>query len=299
MLHIFLQILAILGIILLCILGLLLFLLVLILFVPIRYKAIGEKNETIQEIHVNVSYLLHILSIHYDLSGKQSVLTTKIFGIRLKSGKRKKGKEKGKKEEAAKQKSEKEDTDPEVKEEFMEKMEDTKPLSEDSSSISSKNNQPLSKSLKEETKEEGAKEEGPKKKRYTIGNFCDKIKDIRENFEYYRDLLTDEENKKLYGRLWEKAIKILISIRPRKMKAHLHIGTGSPDTTGYLLALYGILFTKFGNNVVLDADFENKVLEGDFFLKGRIIIFSLLKYALPILFDKQFKDFKKKLKREE
>ena len=90
MLHVLLQILAILGIILLCILGLLILVLLLILFVPIRYKAMGKKDAENQEIHVKVSYLLHILSVCYDLYGKESDLRIKIFGIRLKSGKKKK-----------------------------------------------------------------------------------------------------------------------------------------------------------------------------------------------------------------
>lgn len=297
MLHVLLQILAILGIILLCILGLLILVLLLILFVPIRYKAMGKKDAENQEIHVKVSYLLHILSVSYDLNGKESDLRIKIFGIRLKSGNKKKIKEEAgqKTEETEKEES----TELMVAQEAPLTAED-RPVESKQKDKDTKEIENLGEVKKAEKKSLSEKmEEFRERILYTIRNFCDKIKDIVANITYYKDFLTDTNNKKLYGRLWGRFLKILKSILPRKINANLHIGTGSPDTTGYLCALYGIFISKFGNNVILDADFENKVLEGDFFLKGRIMVFTLLRHALPILFDKQLREFKKGLKREE
>lgn len=294
MLHVLLQILAILGIILLCILGLLILLLLLILFVPIRYKAMGKKDAENQEIHVKFSYLLHILSVCYDLYGKESDLRIKIFGIRLKSGKKKKIK-KVVAEEAIKE----EPTDLVAAQDTPLTTEDD-PVESEQKDKDTKEEENLVEARKAEKKSLSEKmEEFREKILYTIRNFCDKIKDIVANITYYKDFLTDTNNKKLYGRLWGRFLKILKSILPRRIKANLHIGTGSPDTTGYLCALYGIFISKFGNNVILDADFENKVLEGDFLLKGRVMVFTLLRHALPILFDKQLREFKKGLKREE
>ncbi|MGN0385824.1 MAG: hypothetical protein ACI4EX_08060 [Lachnospiraceae bacterium] len=297
MLHVLLQILAILGIILLCILELLILLLLLILFVPIRYKAMGKKDAENQEIHVKVSYLLHILSVCYDLYGKESDLRIKIFGIRLKSGKKKKIKEElG---EETEETITEEPTDLVAAQDTPLTTEDG-PVESEQKDKDTKEKENLGEAKKAEKKSLSEKmEEFREKILYTIRNFCDKIKDIVANITYYKDFLTDTNNKKLYGRLWSRFLKILKSILPRRIKANLHIGTGSPDTTGYLCALYGIFISKFGNNVILDADFENKVLEGDFFLKGRVMVFTLLRHALPILFDKQLREFKKGLKREE
>ena len=148
-----------------------------------------------------------------------------------------------------------------------------------------------------ETKQ--AKQRKIKKKRLTIKEICDKINDVKENIVYYKDVLTSSVNKKLYARLWNKFIIILKSILPKKLKAHFKIGTGSPDTTGYMCALYGIFISKYGNNVILEADFENKVLEGDFDLKGKIRIFTIVRHGLPLLFDSQLKKFIKEMKRED
>ena len=90
MLHILLQILFIIGVVLLCILGLVLVLLLLVLFVPIRYRANGIKNEETTKIQVRVSYLLHILSVHFDFIDKSSELKIKIFGMQINKRKSKK-----------------------------------------------------------------------------------------------------------------------------------------------------------------------------------------------------------------
>ncbi len=144
-----------------------------------------------------------------------------------------------------------------------------------------------------------------KKILYTIKTFCDKIKHIKDtikgiadNIAYYKKVITQTENKKLYGRVKDRIFKVLKSIRPRVLKASLHIGTGSPDTTGYLCALYGMLLPILGNNVILDADFEEAVWEGTFFLKGRITVFTLLRHAAGLLLDKQLRILIKQLKKE-
>lgn len=88
------------------------------------------------------------------------------------------------------------------------------------------------------------------------------------------------------------------SIRPRKLVANLHIGTGSPDTTGYLVAVYGMLLPVLGNHITMEADFENAVWEGDVFAKGRITIFTIVLQACRVYFDKQLRIFIKEIKRE-
>ena len=103
----------------------------------------------------------------------------------------------------------------------------------------------------------------------------------------------------MYDRLLMRIRKILKSICPRKLRARILVGTGSPDTTGYLCALYGLLLPKFGRQLDFTADFENKVFEGDFWLKGGIMLYPLLLQAGKIYFDKQLRIFLKELKREE
>lgn len=84
-LHILLTILKWIGIVILCVLGLVLLLILMVLFVPVRYRLRGDMHE---ELHVrgSISWLLHILhaSLRYD--GNKPVIKLRLFGISLSLG---------------------------------------------------------------------------------------------------------------------------------------------------------------------------------------------------------------------
>ena len=134
---------------------------------------------------------------------------------------------------------------------------------------------------------------------YTITLLCDRIVKIRDHISYYIEVFGEEETKKAFLLCKEELKRIWRNIRSTKCKAELMIGTGEPDTTGYILAMHGILYPIIGNDIVIEPDFENQVLEGKFFLKGRITIFVLLHAVIKIYFDKNLRYFLKRFKREE
>ncbi|MBD5536948.1 MAG: hypothetical protein HDQ99_15095 [Lachnospiraceae bacterium] len=321
MLHVILQILAIIGIVLLCILGLLILLVLLVLFVPIRYRAEGSKSGEDIRLKVRVSYLLRLITVRFEYPKPGSVIA-RLFGIKV-FDTVKKPKEDGDKKnkktenacdshgetvqetEAALVKTEEVDgtgaTDAE--ETKAEKAQTDETVMTENTAAEKEEE---SHEAEEEVKEKLSFRDKIKKIIYTIQKFCDKIKHIKdtikeiaENISYYKNVITQTENEKLYGRVKDRIFKVLKSIRPRVLRASLHVGTGSPDTTGYLCALYGMLLPVLGNNVILDADFEEAVWEGEFFLKGRITVFTLLRHAVGLLLDKQLRVFVKQLKREE
>ena len=92
---------------------------------------------------------------------------------------------------------------------------------------------------------------------------------------------------------------MLKSIRPRKLTADLLVGTGSPDSTGYVMAVAGMLYPVFGKSVNITPDFENTIFEGRIFLKGKITVFVILLQALKIFMDKELRRLLKRLKRED
>lgn len=330
MLHIILQILAVIGIVILCILGLFLVLLLLVLFVPIRYRVKGFKDSEDYDLRVKVSYLLHILTLRYELP-KPGELVVKLFGIRIfpKNKVEKNTAEaqtvkteaenensdntetKTETETEAKAKTEAED-EPDIVEQIAEGREDF-PNSE------AQNRDGFAEQTQanagEIFTEQTDTEDEPKlsflrhpilwiRKRiekfvYTIRSICDKIKNITEMVTYYKEVVTAKENTAFYKRTKKQVFQLLKSIRPRKLRADLRIGTGSPDTTGYLCAVYGMLLPLLGKHVNITADFEEAVLEGEFYAKGRITVFTVLYHAVRVAFDKQLKILIKELKREE
>lgn len=299
--HIILQIFAVLGIVILCILGLLLLAVVLLLFVPVRYRAEGSKTDQEAALRVKASWLFHLVTFRYVLHGeKRSSL--RILGIPI-SVLGKKNTDAGK-------------TDAETKETSLETPSER--MTEDIPKEQAEEN-----TVKESTEPEAKEQEDaappdknqPEEKKglfdrlkgkiekciYTIRSACDKIKNIVKNISYYKEVLTAEENRRLYERLLVRLKKVLKSIFPRRLRVQLLAGTGAPDTTGYLCALYGMLLPFCGKKrkIRFEADFEKKRIEGSFFLKGRLILFPLAVQACGIFFDRQLRTFLKQLKQEE
>ena len=309
MLHVILQILAIIGIILLCILGLFILLILLVLFVPVRYRAEGNKSGKDIWMKGKATYLLRLLTVTYEYPKPGSVIV-RIFGLKVVDTAKKpeeKGNGKGKKKKTKRKNKAEAYADAAIDTEVDSGQEANPAAKEKALSGQQTGTETEDTAFKEEKaeKEKLTFRDKIKKILYTIKTFCDKIKHIKDtikgiadNIAYYKEVITQTENKKLYGRVMDRILKVLKSIRPRVLKASLHIGTGSPDTTGYLCALYGILLPVLGNDVILDADFEETVYEGTFFLKGRITVFTLLRHAAGLLLDKQLRILIKQLKKE-
>lgn len=130
-------------------------------------------------------------------------------------------------------------------------------------------------------------------------SICDKIKSIVQNINYYIEILKEEETIALIGRCKERFFKVLKSICPRKLTADLTVGTGSPDTTGYIMAVAGMLYPTFGKSLNIVPDFDNTIFEGRIFLKGKVTIFVLFVQALKLYMDKELRSLLKRLKKED
>ena len=76
-------------------------------------------------------------------------------------------------------------------------------------------------------------------------------------------------------------------------------GTGDPSSTGQLLSVYGMLYPFIGNHVFLQTDFENQIVEGDLYIKGKIKIWVFLWAAFKLFIDKDLRRVLKLLKKEE
>ena len=318
MLHVILQILSVIGIVLLSLLGVLLLLILLVLFVPVRYKLKGHKEGDGLWLQVRVTYLLHLLSARLDYPDPGS-LTVKVCGIKFFDS-------------SADKKPEKKETAKEpVPDEGEKEPEPAKPAKKLAPGEGEKEPEPTE-TAKEQAPDEGQKEPEPaeipkepeapekhyrktlkerireifEKIKYTILSVYDKIKnglqkaeELKATVVYYKNALEAPQNRRFFKRVKKRVFRILKSIRPKVLKADLHIGTGSPDTTGYLCAVYGMLSPFLGNNVNLAADFENTVWEGRVDIKGNIVIFTVLWHVLCVVLDKQLRTFVKEMKREE
>lgn len=311
MLDIVLQILTIIGIVLLAALGIVLLVLALVLFFPISYKIKGNKSSDALTAAIKANWLFGLLRARY-LYPEPGKVIVKLLWLTLydsgkapdeedSSGKKKKTKDASKDKNKTASASEKECASPE----------DTAGSLTDNANTSAPDTSAPDTSATETEvtvdddvlTEEAPDTESDKEKKglknkltskyekikYTILKIYDKIKHILDNIAFYAELFKDEQTQGLLKHAGRRLKKIWKNIHPRKLKADIVFGTGSPDSTGYAMGAYGILSPLFGRHVNITPDFEEVVFKGDFYAAGHITIFQVILHAVMVLLDKRLK----------
>lgn len=286
---IILKILKIIGIILLIVLGILLVALLLVLFVPVRYKMTVKRetgDETFVTAHIKVTWLMHILNIAFSYP-EAAYWHVRVFCFTIFRSDRPK-----------------EETNSQAQAEDV-------PLSAEASKTEQKKEPTEKREEKSKTEETSDMEEIPKVRiffkkfieilkniKYTIIRICDKIKHIVKNVKYYLNILQSETFHRAFSACKTQVIALWKCIKPRKLDGNLIVGTNDPATTGQIMAIYGILYPLIGNNITVTPDFEQEIVEGNLLVKGRITVFTLIRIAWIIYFNKDIRRIVKLFKRE-
>jgi len=289
MLAILLKILSVLGIILLVLLGIMLFLLLLVLFFPIVYRIYVEKNEQVILVNGRVGWLFGLIRAKIKYPEPGNIVVKCLWFTLYDSGKNIPPQNASN----TKQNSSTEVPESTAQESSVEPTQeldaDTHNVEEDTKTSDSEYVEQPPKTFKEKLY---AKYE---KIKYTIKKIYDKIKHILENISFYKELLQDSETQGLLSHGWNRLRKIFRSIRPRKLKAEVIFGADSPDTTGYVYGIYGMLMPKIGKQVTVTPDFTQQILEGQINAAGHITVFTILRHVLAVVFDKRLQRLKQKL----
>ena len=295
---IILSILKIIGITLLCILGLILFVLSVVLFVPIRYRVTADsninENEKDYHVRVKVSWLLWLVHGKYEYPGEDGfILKVGPFTV---YGKKKKEKRVSKNKTVA--------TPAE------EGIKENTTLEELPKQNVSNSENVLGETLEavvEEEKEKNQKGSTLKEKiLYTrqkiydkIKNIWQKIKNIVKNVKKYIGILQSEEFKEAFALCKDSLVRLFCMIKPRKVKIKAIAGLGSPDKTGYMCAAIGVVSPYFKNQIHVMPDFENFVLEGNAVVKGRVYLFVVIIIGIKLFFDKNIRNVTEMFRKEE
>ena len=92
-----------------------------------------------------------------------------------------------------------------------------------------------------------------------------------------KELWSIEDKKgicKALGKLLQRLIK---GILPGDLFVKATVGTGDPSTTGYVLALAGVLTAKFGNDIQIRGDFTKATAEDiEVRVRGKIVLGKLV-----------------------
>lgn len=298
---IFLLILKMIGIILLSIISLLLIIIALILFVPIRYRIIANKFEDSDfYAEIKLTWLLHFINILIKYTDDLYYRVRVILIPIKKSDNLKKHKNNSKKT--------KPDSDDTKSIDEGENISD-KSVNEDISDneISKDKEEIVSTSDSDENDDDNINFDENKgiiyKIRFVLTKFFEFLFNIKEklneayntvvnivkDIDYYINALKDERNKKVISLCLSQASSIINNIKPKVFKGNLTIGIDEPYTMGQILSIYGILFPIIHDKITINPVYDKEVIEGDLYIKGRISVFVLIRAAIKIYFNRDYK----------
>ncbi len=271
---IILEILKWIGIILLFLLLILLCVLLLVLFLPIKYYGEGTYNREKQCAIFKARWFWGLVRVRAAFPGKP-YFSVKVLWLELLKGEQKEP-------ETAKEET--------VAEQIVKQEERAVPPV-----VGEKAPEPMQKDAEEELprpSQESSSQENPEKE-----PILDKLVGMKEKIQYYINIFQEQETKELLAHCKVRIVKILKSIRPRKLVFRGTVGFATPDTTGYLYGGYCMISSYLGKNVILTPDFENEIVDVSGSLKGHITVFVLAWNALRIYLDKRLMRLIRKLKK--
>lgn len=316
MLHILFLILKIIGIILGTLLAVLLIGFCIALFVPVRYQIEASRTEAEGappiEASAKITWLLHLVNIRIqypaDVYLRARIFLFTVFRLPqkpkntdgTKKRRKKKRTESGRNVQEAKERQEAESRPDAETVSNAEAAAQEEAAAMDPVSEPENKQEKQKKSFLEKLKEKIMQiRKIFQKIWYTLTGICDKIKAIWENIEYYIGVLQSDTFKRAFSLCKEEVLSVFSYIMPRKFQAELTIGTDDPAVTGKILSYYGMLYPFIGGHIAVIPDFERKRIEGTVFIKGKIRLFTFIKAAIRIYFNKDIRKLLKLFKKED
>lgn len=285
-------ILKVIGIILLVVLVLILAVVLCVLFVPVKYRAVGSFDNTDIRAKAHASWLFHLFALHIEYARETDGY------IRLAFVKKKLF----------------EDSDSDYEEEVDSDNEDDEYDEETAWTDSKSDNyealdaDDMDEAAETEAEDKGCENTGDEpeiladesehitdektyKKRSQKSHkkqFKDKSDKIKNGIEKLKREYSDERNKAAFSHLKKELFIILKKICPRRLRLTMVYSTGSPDTTGISLGILACFPVGYTNRWRITPDFESEkpYAKGSFDIKGHVIVISILAATLRILFDK-------------
>lgn len=329
MLGILLSILKILGIILLAVLGVVILVLLVLLLVPVRYRISGKWNAEEKRIEGKATWLFRLVHVSVSADKDGQHIVPKIMGIDLKKrSERKEKREKHKKKEKKnKRKKEKRKMEKRKMEKMEKETEKKKPIISEKKETEIKKTEIKEAEIKktEMNVEEEKTNDFPEKidniepiqKKSIFQKIYEKIinvlsavskvakawrglfenaQELQKKKDKIFDFFCEKEALEAKDKMFRILKKAFRHIRPQKLKTSIRFGLENPADTGQLYAVLCLLYGIYGKDTVLEPDFENKILEGEIQIKGRIRLLNLIYYVIYLYRIKKLKEFIELLK---
>lgn len=299
------------GIVLLGLLGLVLLILLLLLFFPFTYSlAVDDKD-----VVFKLSYLFGLLNAKAEYVASKFNYRVRITWYTLMPKEEKKDEKVNSKKDKTSNKAELAKTDSIKKgEETIENVEESsieKTTEDELTEIQKKDKIDENTVKAEDTKKkdiitdrtEATNKTGKAKKtkrslKEIVSGFFDKLikkkDDIVDKFLSLADSYnkyTDDCAKETYALVLKELSVLLKHIRARRGKMDFSLGFEDPSTTGYVLAIYSMVYPKVGKRFRLHPNFEEAMYEGKGKIHGHLQLYVLVLIGVRLYFNKTIKEF--------
>lgn len=270
-----LKILSILGIILLALLGTLLAVVLLVLFMPVVYRGSGFAHGGKYQAQFRFRWLFGLVRGEFSYPEDGALRIRALWVTLFDSGRKRREPEEERREPPAAAAAETRKQQP------VEMLEAAK-ASPDSAEVDA----PAPPQEASPKQEKGTAQEPPKEQKEPLAA---KLSALREKLQLYLPIVQDEDNRALVRHALGRLGRILRSIRPRVLRLEAVIGTGEPDTTGYIYGAFWAVKPFWGRKcrIAVTPDFESRILEGEVFLRGHILAVVLLYHIVRVILDKR------------
>lgn len=283
-------ILKVIGIILLVVLALILTALLCVLFVPVKYRAVGNFDNTDIRAKEHVSWLFHLFALHIEYAQETDGYIRLAF-VKKKLFDNYEALDDDDMDDAAKTETEdkvSENTVDEPKIPADESEHITDEQAEDECTARTHNEYRSVTDENQHIKQQTKLTHKKRSKKTHKKQFKDKSDKIKNCIYKLKREYSDERNKAAFLHLKKELFIILKRICPRRLKLTMVYSTGSPDTTGISLGILACFPVGYTNRWRITPDFESEkpYAKGSFDIKGHVIVISILAATLRILFDK-------------
>lgn len=272
-------------------LGLLVLVVLSVLLVPVHYR-IDLKKEQETMCRVRVTWAGVVLRIFVEYAQGTVTQKIRIFGISCQRKKKRAGR---KKDSAAADSADHEGYDGEEPQNAI----DGDSVSSDA--VSSDAETPKSGKPKED---EPAPEDSASKKRGKRLHFIRRLDRIKLSAKEKLHKVTvtgefakDEATREFLKLLWSQIVYFWKHIRPHRIRGWVHFGTGDPCHTGMLLGAISSLYGMLPPQLAIRPDFEEKILETELFVAGRLRLVTAVIIAGRVFLGQTWKAFRARQRR--
>lgn len=126
-----------------------------------------------------------------------------------------------------------------------------------------------------------------------------KTDQLKQQAVYYKKIWDQPQTRQAIRVGFYELGRILKHVQPQKLEVIGSVGTGDPASTGQIMAIQGMLYPWHKGNIRLEPDFEEKHIEGELHLKGRIRLGTLGICGLRILLNKNVRRLIRILRKKE